>query len=248
MRIALLLWLMACSAQGQALYESLLLLSPAAAGGGCTLNAGNIVNESWEGSDTLTWSDTGTVDRNAALSGTSPCSGLGSQCLQVDWDGMATRPYSTYDRGSNLTTSTLYYRFYFIIVSHSTVDSDKYGIFTTGEDVTPGTFAQFRITVNNATGQLQIVAITGGSVSGTINISVATWYRCEVKYVNNSTAMSEVKIFDSAGSQVGSTQTWDTGNNFVRYVHTGLSSADDTKAMKVQVDGFGLSDVGYIGQ
>ncbi len=216
-------------------------------GGACTPATGNETNESWEGSDSLTWIDTGTVDRNAALSGTSPCSGLGSQCAEINWDGSATRPYTSWNRGS-LLNSTLYIRFYFNIVSHSMANGDDASIYASGEDTNPGLGNMFYVKIHDNAGQLTIAATTAASGTTPINISSATWYRAEFKYVVNSVGGSEFKLYDSAGSQVGSTQTWDTGNNWWQYTHFGRPTALDAKAFRVQIDGWGVDHTGYLGQ
>jgi hypothetical protein len=239
--LCLILCLLAVSARA-AILPFALVSSRKAATAGCTVNSGNVTNESFEGSDSLTWTDTGTVDRNAALSGTSPCSGLGSECAEVNWDGTGSAPYTTWDRGSALTTSTLYHRFYVIVVSHSLNSGDDYWVYSSNEGSTPLTGSQFHINIRNNAGQLVIYAASGASSTTFINISSATWYEVKAKYVNNATGQSELKIYSPVGTQVGSTQTWDTGNLQLRYIHTGIPFADGARAFRDQIDGIGIGD------
>jgi hypothetical protein len=243
--LCLILCLLAVSAR--AVIVPFALVSSKKKSSSCTVNSGNQINESWEGSDTLTWTDTGTVDRNAALSGTSPCSGLGSECAEMNWDGSATRPYTSHNRGS-LLNSTLYFRFYFYIVSHSLASGEDMSIFAAGEDTNPSVSTMFFVKIHNAAGQLTIAAKTAASETTPINVSSATWYRAEFKYVVNSTGGSEFKLFDAGGSQVDTTKNWDTVNNIWQYTHVGIPVLQDAKAFRVQVDGLGVSDSGYLGQ
>jgi hypothetical protein len=243
--LCLILCLLAVSAR--AVIVPFALVSSKKAASGCTVNSGNQINESWEGSDTLTWTDTGTVDRSHALASPSPCSGLGSECVEVNWDGSATRPFTTHDRGG-LLNSTLYFRFYFYIVSHNLASGEDMSLFSAGESATPNVNTMFFVKFHNTAGQLSISAKTSASETAQINISSATWYRVELKYIVNSTGGSEFKLFDASGSQVDTTKNWDTVNNIWQYTHVGIPILQDPKAFQVQVDGLGDSDTGYLGQ
>lgn len=59
--------------------------------------------------------------------------------------------------------------------------------------------------------------------AGVTDLSVSTWYRLEYVFVQNSTCT--LKIYDTGGSQVGSSIDVTAGNTAVRYILIGRMSA-----------------------
>lgn len=216
-------------------------------GGGCTVASGDTFNESFEGTGyENTWTETGTMNEDAALPGTSPCAGLGSQCLEANWDGVATKPHSQWNRGSTLN-ATLYYRFYFYLESLTLQGAEENTIFNVNEQVS--TVRNFSIEIANDGGIHKVRCVTDGTTTTGQEISAATWYRVEVKYVpNNGAGASEFKVFDASNNQIGSTQTFNTGNNWLQYLTAGIRSGDNTRAFHVYIDGIGVTTTGYLGQ
>lgn len=213
-------------------------------GGSCTVNTGNIFNESFEGTGyENSWTETDAPDEDYALPGTSPCSGLGSQGLRANYSG--TTLYARYDFTGNDTT-TLYHRIYFYVASESLGNNDYSVIYQCSEETNPSSARRLQICVGQIAGVLSAwgQSTTSSSVQ---TISLNTWYRAEAMSVNNA-ATSEFKLFDSSGSQIGSTSTFTTGNYWSRYIYVGRSYGAGTLATDVTVDGVGVSTSGYLGQ
>jgi hypothetical protein len=256
MRIILLTLLSAVCAFGQADYTSLLLLHNRVAAAGCTVATGNFFNESFEGtgydeSGSGSWSETaGTPNEDAALPGTSPCTGLGSQCLDANYPSGGARQFISYPTGEGTPAAqaTTYFRFYFYVDVFDSVSTDNAYLFSATESTTdPALNMALRVAIRDNAGQLTAYA-TASSGSTAQNISLDTWYRVEVKWVFNSTGGSIFRIYNAAGTQIGTDATFNTVNNERRNFHMGIIGADNTKNCRVYFDGFGVSSTDWLGQ
>jgi hypothetical protein len=213
-------------------------------GGGCTVATGSVANESFEPTGyTLTWTETSNPNEDASLPGTSPCSGLGSQCL---FSSVTTgTSYATWDSGSG-TTSTRYFRTYFYIASEGLADDDNLWVVHAENS---GGDRAFTIRVQQTIGVGLVLNAIGSNFSADSSaLSTATWYRLEIKWVNNSTGGTEMKIYDSGGSQVGSTVTWNTDTTQFQKLSLGVFSNGAAKAIDIYFDGLGIDATGYLGQ
>jgi hypothetical protein len=217
---------------------------------GCTVATGDVINESFEGTGYQnTWTETTNPDEDAALPGTSPCSGLGSQCLSVVFSG-ATRPIATWDRGSIKNSGTEYYRVYLYIASSTIAITDRlYPI--VGTESATSTDDAWAVRLLNNAGQLELAPGNIGSAFGSaISVSTSTWYRVEIKWTYSTAATGiELKVFDAAGTQVGSTQQAGSRINWgVRYLQLGTIGPDNSQAVTMAFDGVGINSSSYLGQ
>jgi hypothetical protein len=213
--------------------------------------SGDIFNESFEGTanggydETVTgsWTETNNPDQDAAIPGTSPCSGLGSSALRVNvTTGTA---YSEFDLGSGSAT-TRYYRVYVYVSSHSIGTDENTHILDVRD--TSGGNRCFTVRFGNWVGAVGFDALGTSFSSQITGISTAAWYRLEIKHVNNSTGGNEFKVFDSSGTQVGSTVTFNTDTSQARVMAVGVYNNPSGKATDIYYDGFGVSTTGYLGQ
>lgn len=217
----------------------------ASGGGGGGLTQGDVFNESFEGTGyENTWSETSTPDEDYALPG-SLISKLGSQGLRINYAG--ANMLAQHDL-TGTVTATRYLRFYLYIASHSLgTSSDRHSVFNVNETADVAIYPRVNVYVKNVGGQLNIYGFSTGA-SADIPISVTTWYRVEVMSVNNNTT-SEIKVFDAtSGTQVGSTQTFTSGNYYFRFVNAGRTVGDNVNVMDFTIDGVGVSSSGYLGE
>lgn len=214
--------------------------------GGCTVASGNVFNESFEGTgyENASWTETGTPDEDAALLGTSPCSGLGSQAFTCVYPTAGTRQWIKRDLGAS-SQVTAWFRFYFYVSSESLASTDRTTLFSLSE-IDFGNEA-LGIEVRDNAGQLTVRA--GGTTSSTAqDISLGTWYRAEAKWVYNSASGSIFRLYNAAGTQIGTDATFTTTTNERRYMGLGIVTGDNTQAITAQFDGFGVSTVDWLGQ
>lgn len=218
-------------------------------GGGCTVASGDVFNEGFEGTGydevgSGSWSETTNPDEDVAIP-SSPCSGLGSQALRSNVS--TSTSYTTYNVGSG-TTSDRYFRCYVYLDSTDmAVDNNVHIIHCQSSG---GTRA-FTVRWTNVTGQGYGFDMIGTTFSANIGgAQLDTWYRVEVKWVNNNAAdATELKVYTaSTGVQLGSTVTVDTGNVSLQHYILGVFSNPGTKAYDFYYDGFGVSSTGYLGQ
>jgi hypothetical protein len=214
--------------------------------------SGDIFNESFEGTanggydETVTgsWTETNNPDQDAAIPGVSPCSGLGSSALRCNVT--TSTSYSEFDLGSGSAT-TRYYRVYVYIDSHS-IGTDENTHIIDVRDASGGVRC-FTVRFGDWVGAVGFDALGTSFSSQITGCTVDTWYRIEVKHVNNSTGGNELKVFNaSTGTQVGSTVTFNTDNTQARVMALGIYNNPASKATDIYYDGFGVSTTGYLGQ
>lgn len=70
-------------------------------------------------------------------------------------------------------------------------------------------------------------------------VTTGNWYRVEIQYVQNST--TTLKVFDSAGAQVGSDQTCTANNNNSQYLYFGSCvTSGTTRWNTIYIDDIGV--------
>lgn len=213
----------------------------------CDLSAGDILNESFENTGSpgydLTWTETNDPDENASIPNNF-CTGLGSQCLRSNVT--TSTSYALHNTGAG-TTSTRYFRvFVYLDSTNMVVDNNVHIIHCQSSG---GTRA-FTIRWTNVTGQGYGFDMIGTTFSTNIgSAQLDTWYRVEVKWVNNATGLTELKVFNATTlSQLGNTVTVDTGNVSLQHMVLGVFNNPASKAYDFYFDGFGVDSVGYLGQ
>lgn len=249
----LLLSALACAAQPFTLNDPAWMAQQQAAatgGGACTVATGNITNETFEGSVTTGWSVVGSGTWGDALPGTSPCSGLGTKSLACGWNGTATNgAYGATTASYN--GNQIYHRFYLYIDSVTDANTDLTALWAYSEEssVPSGGNTGVYLTLTNTAGQHQLVIAEGATFSAPVDISVTTWYRIEVSFIaNTATTGSSLRVYNAAGSQVGTEKSITTGNYTPRYVHFYPSTIKDATAITYHVDGFGCGNSTWLGQ
>jgi hypothetical protein len=221
-------------------------------GGGCTVATGSVFNENYEGtgydeSATGSWTETNNPNEDASLPGTSPCSGLGSQCT---FSSVTTgTSYATFDLGSG-TTSTRYFRCYVYVDSSSLGDAETHTFMHAESSGGDRAFSiRFKYDLGIGGSNLCFDGLGSSFTGNSAEVQLDTWYRVEVKWVNNSTGGSELKIFNaSSGTQVGSTLTFNTDTTQFQKISLGIYANGATKATDFYIDGFGIDATGYLGQ
>jgi hypothetical protein len=225
-------------------------------GGGCTIASGNKFNESFEGTGYEgSWTEgSGTPDEDAALPGTSPCSGLGSQCVAFNRIG-ATKLWTRHDGGEGSVSTIRYFRCYVYVTSHSLASTDYTEFMGAGDNTDPSGVNNpaFSVVFYNNGGTLEMRVRHNGSyvLGGGIGISTATWYRFEISYQPSTASGLVWKLFNaSTGSQVGTTQTISGSTSALNhtYYYLGTGDSDNNQAINISVDGFGVSSTGFLGQ
>lgn len=210
----------------------------------CTVASGNIINETFEANEyDLTWTETNNPDGNAAIPN-SPCSGLGSQCIRANVT--TSTSFAAHDLGAG-TTADRYFRFYVYLDSTTMAVDDNVHIFHAQN--TGGTRA-FTVRWTNVTGVGYGFDMIGSNFSANIaGAALDTWFRVEVKWVNNATGQTELKIFNpSTGAQIGSTVTVNTANVQLQHLRIGVFSNPGSDNYDFYMDGLGVSSSGYLGQ
>lgn len=241
-------WLLAQTGDGFGPDELAVTAPVVASGGGsCTLASGDTFNENFQapGYENSWTNVAGTPDDEYALPGTSPCSGLST----VGFRANSTDGGDLYARTGlmGVDSTTLYHRFYIYVASESLGNNEGLVVYQCSETTDQTVYPRLRVYLfQTAGGQLSLYGYSTTATT-TIAISTATWYRVEVMSVINSAA-NEFKVFAAAGSQVGSTEAFTTGNYWSRYIYAGRLNDDNAHATDVVIDGIGVDTSGYLGQ
>lgn len=224
----------------------------AAAGG--SIASGDVFNETFEGTgySAAGWTEgSGTPNEDSAIPGTPPA-GSGSQCLTIT-KSSATEHWTRNDTGAT-SAADRYYRFYLYVTSESISNTDITSCFLLDSTTTHESVASpwgFMLALYQSGGVFGLQGFSQGPtlLGGQVTLSTATWYRVEVRFAPNvATTGYQLKVFDSGGTQVGSTQSGTAPNVDPRYYYLGTVASDNSAAITFSVDGFGVNSTGFLGQ
>ena len=145
----------------------------------------------------------------------------GSQSMEIDTDGATAGKdvaYAYYDRGSAQSVDiSVGFWFYHDSYTDAFIAPDH--IINLGAGIGDSFNTTCRILYDRSGGD-PIINLAGATSSGTISLSLATWYWITVKAVVNSTCT--LRVYDTSENLVGSEQTCTGKNNNWRYLNFGL--------------------------
>lgn len=206
---------------------------------------GNFVNEGFEGDGTEnTWVDIGgtTTLGYGSRPGTQSPTSLCAQSGRVVVDAASETGGSYWDYGSQLNDDT-YVRLYIYV--------DSYTIGDTGDYIT---FFQARETSGGAPywslELMQISGVLNVCIKGTTPcqpIAIDAWYRIEVHYIPNS-ASNVFRVYNAAGSQIGSDENFSTNNGWIQYYYLGaIGNNASSNRLDLYFDLFSVGNLDWIG-
>ena len=189
--------------------------------------------------DTVT--GTSTITWNAAHAGTFCCADGGSLAVEFDVNDGETAK-TTLDTGSKPTIAD---QFYFLVKSETLADTEGYSVLAGyGSD---GTTSAFLIQIRDVSGTLYLRTFLNQSSDlddvSTKAISLNTWYRVRVFYVDEVSWYVEIADCDGSNPEEVANYTTDlvSGSNTTYYIQHG-STANALGDVNYQIDNHKIDD------